>query len=172
MDNCSSEQWDDYLIETAVQTKERTSTLEEVRPPDGLPDVFISVTLNVPRTLAFCRMSSHDQKRLYIKLWENMMRSNRPIGWGCSTGYTFEFCKTGHIHLHGYIIYKPNSKFFIQGLIADLVKAYKRSLGKKAYYNDKSYYPEYVRYRDASICMQQETGDRINKWLEYIKKDQ
>lgn len=168
MDNCTSEQWDDYLIDK----EKRTEPLEEVRPPNVPDEIYLSVTLNVPRTLGFTRMSSHDQKKLYIKLFEHMMVCNRPIGWHTQTMHTFEFCKTGHVHLHAKIVYTPVGRYYIAGLIADLVKAYKRSVGRKTYYDDKCYYPEWDRYKDASICIQREQGSRKRLWDEYMFKCQ
>lgn len=135
---------------------------------------MFEITLNYPRTTAFVNAIATKQKRMYSDWWrkgiailgiENIKHS----------GMMFEYCKTGHIHLHGYV-FLDEVKIYPVGGIADLSKTFLSFLTKKyRKYCDHNLYPEYGRYRSPAVVVQyrykSETA-RAREWLDYITKNQ
>lgn len=148
-----------------------SSTKEQIQV-DQYDDVHIEITLNHPRTHRFCNMTSDEQKVLYNKLFQKMIEK-LPIPLVKTTiQKTFEYCKSGHIHLHACVIYSlPTGKYYPMGLIADLVKKYLSQI--KQVYQERYCFPEYQRYRAPSIVCQYFNGDlkRREIWLSYIHKE-
>lgn len=146
-----------------VEPRPHDSTLEAV-PKYGC----LEITLNYPRTSAFVAKPSLKQKELYIRIW-NIIKC--ACGIPLYSNITFEYCKSGHIHLHGYII--PSiSTYYIIGYISDIVKAYLSLLPKKYQrYVDTHMYSEFNRYRGPSICVQYNNDvERFKTWEAYMRK--
>lgn len=148
-------------------------TPEKVPIPKG----YLEITLNYPRTVSFLKMNSMRQKVLYIKIWSHIratLNQYSIIFRHCD--YEFEYCKTGQIHLHGYIpVYED--KYFIEGIISDVVKRYLEGLPRKySKFNEKNMYPELHRYKCPSICVQHDNlsdpieSDRFERWKQYMIK--
>jgi len=166
--------WETLEVDYKEQPlKMAEAIIQKPTPNSGeAEDFFLSVTLNLPRTLKFLRSTQAEQKEMYYYKWCAILKENRPIGWAIETHHRYEHCKNGQIHLHGYIKYKPSEKHYVSGFISDLVKTYKKCIGKKEHFNLKCYFPEYQRYRDASICIQIEENERREHWQLYIEKEQ
>lgn len=149
----------------------------ETPEKEPLPRGYLEITLNYPRTVSFLKMSSVKQKILYIKIWSHVRATlNHPDVIMRHSDYEFEYCKTGQIHLHGYIpVY--TEKYFIEGIISDVVKRYLEGLPKKhSKFNEKNMYPEFHRYKSPSICVQHDNmsdpveSDRFDRWKKYMIK--
>lgn len=157
----------------------QSEPLEELCPPvvtvTSNTGCHIELTLNYPRTAVFIQLSSEHQKALYKKLYHKVLHT---FGLQAivSDIYTFEYCKSGHVHLHASIVYTFGHKFFIRGVIADIVKKYLNELPKKyCKYMDSSMDTKYDKYKCPSICVQYnsvECMDRIECWNAYIQKHQ
>ena len=163
---------DKGVVPSLVEPHPPNSPNKEPKQVDQYDDVHIEITLNHPRTHRFCNMTSDEQKVLYNKLFQKMIEK-LPIPLVKTTiQKTFEYCKTGHIHLHACVIYSlPTGKYYSMGLIADLVKKYLSLI--KQVYQDKYCFPELQRYRSPSIVCQYFNGDlkRREIWLSYIHKE-
>lgn len=130
----------------------------------------IEITLNYPRTSGFVKMVSRKQKQMYLKIWDVIKCA---CGIPLESKCVFEYCKSGHVHLHGYLIPSVEN-YYVLGYIADIVKTYVNMLPKKySIYNDKCMFSEFLRYRSPSICVQYNKSDvRFNEWLNYLNKQQ
>lgn len=139
---------------------------------------YIGITMNFPRTKAFLNASSKKQKEHYYKLWFNIMNT---LGFPKDSKYCYEYCKSGQIHLHGYI--SIHRKCFVMGALSDLTKAYLKLLPPKHQQFRESYmYDKFSRVRCASLCLQWyepegEHNDKDDKssieyWRAYIIKQQ
>lgn len=132
----------------------------------NFPTTYFEVTINYPRTKAFLNKTSEKQKQIYRLIWHNIKCT---LGQPESTDFTFEACKTGQIHLHGYIGIKLEN-IIPAILICDLAKNILKCLPKKyANFNEANYYPDYKRFRNPAICIQNSSS--IDKWKEYIYKN-
>lgn len=133
------------------------------------PHGVFEITLNYPRTASFIKKLSGEQQRMYIKMWDILKCS---CGMPMASGVKFEYCKSGHVHLHGYLI-PSMTTYYIIGYISDLVKSYLRMLPKKyQQYNEKCMFSGYYRYRSPSICVQyNDDPERFKTWYNYIHKD-
>lgn len=138
---------------------------------------FFEITLNLPRSSYFVGLVSDHQKQLYSSIWENMKNIITPDS---NTDYTYEFCKSGHVHLHGYIaVEKP---LIPVGAIADIVKRFikvynKIVLPRKACdrlkYNQKSMFYVDSVYKSPAILVRYTAAkdtERQQYWIEYIYK--
>ncbi len=130
----------------------------------------LEITLNYPRTHSFMNKVSNEQKKMYRILWNSI---SNIFGMEKAKGYTYEFCKNGHIHLHGYIAFKEGEKYSPIGAVSDIVKSYLQKLPKKyCAYKDAYMYGDLIRYRSPSICVQYNNDiDRLVQWQKYIIKD-
>lgn len=171
---------DDLLEEKPIQSD--TPSLGSVSPLDSTikvpttkteyDNVHVEITLNHPRTKNFVNLTSDKQKVLYNKLFQRMIEKLPIPLVQTKITKTFEFCKSGHIHLHACVEYSlPTGKYYPMGLIADLVKPYLSCL--KQCYQDRNCFPEYQRYRSPSIACQYFNNDltRREVWLAYIHKE-
>lgn len=117
---------------------------------------YLEVTLNLPRSVSFKAMPSGVQKRHYSLIWNEVItvlkRKLLPIDDTAQDEITFEYCESGHIHLHGSIRIHEDNVLVPVGLIADLVKyfliAYSKYLVDQYTY-DKSLKP--VRYDEKNM---------------------
>lgn len=176
-----STSWDE-LIENPTETKGGMRNLGSI-PPEVASGGHLEITLAYPQTDSFCNASSDKQKKLYSKLFNDMMNAI-PFEYRVTAKYVFEFFKSGHIHLHGYIKLHPDRKFFIVGLLADVAKKWHSLLPVKKYqryhlYNGKNLYSDYDRYKAPSICLQWRSEDAqrdqrpaLESWIEYMNKAQ
>jgi len=132
------------------------------------------ITMNYPRTSAFVLATSERQKKIYAELWRKTIAVFDSLTITKSR-YIYEYCKSGHVHLHGYIDIELE-KFYPVGGIADLVKTYLNLLPKKYQkYIDSKMSAEWARYRDNNICVQYveiDNKQRIHDWETYINKYQ
>lgn len=142
------------------------------------PNYFIEITFNFPRTVAFLRKSSEEQKKLYIKIWHHVISPYKLHTTNFTSEYQFEACKSGQIHLHGYVQFDKDPLSLPLVILSDLVKLYLNGLpAKYNKFKEANMYAIYKRYRCPSLCMQiRESGtdeytDRVTKWKAYIVKD-
>lgn len=144
---------------------------EAVRHKTG----YIGFTLNYPRTVKFLNATSSQQRQMYLK-WFHEFKS--ALNMGPEYDYAFEYCKTGQVHMHGYITLY--GKHFINGAVSDITKKILSHLPKSHNKFKESYlHSEYHRYRCPAICVQYYTQDEtiedksgIRHWKTYIKKTQ
>lgn len=151
------------------------STSQNASIPVKLPKpkfmCYIEVTMNYPRTPTFLKLNSIRQKELYKRLWFN----TKNIPKICiKSEMVFEYCKSGQVHLHGYVILDHSEAFHILGLISDYVKNYLSLLPNKYdKFNEASMFEKYERYRCPSICVQYKEGlDSLVLWEKYMEKCQ
>lgn len=134
---------------------------------------YYEITMNYPHTLAFTRMLSSAQRRKYTLLFRNTIAA-LGIDNIVESNYIFEYLKSGHHHLHGYVIIKDELPIYPIGGISDMVKTYLLQMPKKyARYRDSCMYSEMGRYRCPSICIQyqyKENTARLQEWREYLCK--
>lgn len=151
--------------------KTQNSTDTSLVPTTG-SDGILEVTLNYPRVPGFIKLNSTEQKNLYNVIFKRLVHGIWP---GDCTGdryrREFEFCKSGHVHLHGWILC-PKEKFYIIGIVADTAKRYLNMLPKRYdKYIDYNMCSEFNRYRSPMICIQYSfTTERIAVWNKYMSK--
>lgn len=144
----------------------------------GLPKksaCFIELTLNHPRTPAFKTLVSSKQCKLYDKWYRIVLHT---FGQESIVEHerTFEFCESGHVHLHAHIELKFDHKHFPVGVVADMVKTSLNQMPKKySKYNDKAMYhfDNGYKYKSPSITCKYtsiDDKDRNKKWRDYIRK--
>lgn len=169
-DTNAKQAWDD-VFDTSSDTSEDSECVSCLSNPISSyvsKHGFFEITLNYPRTATFIKMLSTKQKILYAKLFRTITHCISPPH---ESKYVYEYCKSGHVHLHGYMI--PSIKsYYILGYIADMVKTYVSLLPKKySKYVDSCMFSKYNRYRSASICIQySDKLDEFNRWLMYMRK--
>lgn len=158
----------------SVEDAKNDDHIEEI-----LPVGYLEITLNYPRTATFLKMNSAKQRMLYIKIWMILRGSvDFPLAGmeHAHSDFQFEYCKSGQVHLHGYLpIYKK--KYFIEGIISDLVKLYLEGMPKRySKFSESFMFPELHRYRSPSICVQHDNlqlngeVERMERWKTYITK--
>lgn len=132
----------------------------------------VEITLKHPYDKKWSALHSTQQQKFYKNSWHNIKNT---AGIPLETGYVFEFHKSGHVHLHGYIQYEFNKKFSPIGLIADLAKLYYLQLFKKYNYNENHMYDKYMRYCSPQITIQyindDERPERLEEWKKYLLKE-
>lgn len=157
--------------------------LVALREIEGVTDIkiptgFVGITLNYPRTKRFLNANSNAQKHIY-NLWFRSFKNTFDILDSHEFEFHYEYCKTGQIHLHGFIpIYQK--EFFINGLLSDLAKAALQYLpAKYQNFNENCLFPDCFRYRCPSMCLQYyENNDDVEgkagfkHWKNYIRKSQ
>lgn len=136
-------------------------------------ECFIEITLNYPRTQTFLNKNSTQQQALYCKLW-NRVKNARCVTALQEAGHVYEYCKSGQVHMHGYMRLKYDRPHFVFGVISDIVKSYLNCLPKRYQnYSERHLHYEYKRYRCPSICVQYRDIDdkeRIDLWHKYMRK--
>lgn len=140
------------LVDHAPSEEQSDERRESVSEEPDNKDIWIGVTLNLPRTTSFLNMTTEEQKRKYHKILKLMLEKHPVYGCTIEIDSTFEFCKTGMVHMHCALTYHTLEPMYITGVIVNLVKVYKRLV--KQVYREASYSEKYMRYRDASICVQ------------------
>jgi len=140
---------------------------------------FFEVTINLPRTVEFCSSVSNQQKMVYSRLWDGIKST---ISVSSETDYVFEFCKTGHVHLHGIIKVPPSFKLIPIGGISDIVKRFCISysnvyknlrLRDVIKYNEKCIYYMDNIYKSPAICVRYRSDkekERMTEWESYMHK--
>lgn len=143
---------------------------------------FFEITLNHPRTDKFALLTQADQKKVYSMAWSkllSLLRLAHPADL-VEADYYYEFCKSGHVHLHGWMLLGNTCQIVPIGYVADLVKTWLNVLPSIKYHNykhysDKSMSKVYCRYESPSICCTyrylDETED-IERWKSYCLKSQ
>lgn len=135
----------------------------------------IELTLNHPRTKSFCNMRSNKQKELYRKHY-NILKCVFGIDAydENKSEYHFEYCQTGHIHLHASMYFDLKRCYNIYGAIADMAKTYHQMLPKKyANFKDSYMSTKFYRYQCPAICIgynQIDNKKRIEEWVKYCRK--
>lgn len=161
---------DDIKIDLTLIEDGEAPSLGRASPQLQYSDVHLEITLNHPRTSKFVNMTSDEQRKLYDKMFSKMMQHlPEPL---CETHITkvYEYCKSGHVHLHACVEYKLSKAHFPMGLIADTVKRWLNQI--KQVYQEKNCFTEFNRYRSPSITCQyfQNNKERKAVWLEYMHK--
>jgi len=130
----------------------------------------LEITLNHPRTPKFCNMTSDEQRKHYDKLFDKIKTYLPEPLCEQHISRVFEYCKTGHVHLHACIDYKLKDIHFPMGLVADVCKRFLTTI--KQVFQERYCYPEYNRYRSPSIVCQyfQDDIKRREVWIEYMYK--
>lgn len=129
------------------------------------------ITLNHPRTVAFLKKTSEQQKKMYLKMWY-AIKNQISLGMR-SEEHHFEYCQDGQIHMHIAAVYETEKAGVIIGMISDIAKAIHNCFPKKySKYVVSCLYSNYMRYRHAGICVQYYESEEIfyTKWIQYIRK--
>lgn len=171
------------LVESFGQSTSHGSTLPK-SPIDGeykLPvqGGIVLITLSHPHTDKWVNLTTKDQKDLLYRLFQYCVSVADPINI-VRMDHVYEYHKTGHVHLHGYVIFRDDLKLYPIGAVADMAKLYHSKMPKEKWhryhlYNDKHLYSQYGRYRDPGCCFQylySDDSEGLNRWIKYIYKDQ
>lgn len=117
---------------------------------------------------------------LYSALWNDIKDIVDPYA---EESHTYEFCKSGHVHLHGMIRLRSNFQLIPIGGISDIVKKFCRSYTVHVCAKDRNSPP--IRYCERSIfyldnvykapaiCVRYRgvnEDERMKEWLEYMYK--
>lgn len=137
------------------------------------------ITINFPRTDRFVNMDSVHQKELYLNIFNDAcnaidIRTHR------FKRYVYEYCDSGHVHLHGILQVDDEALFYPIGLVSDYAKSVHRNMPKIKYqryhlYSDKAMYKQYCRYRSPQCCVQyvfKDDTEAIYRWFDYMDKEQ
>lgn len=140
------------------------------------------ITMNLPRSDVFIHMTQEQQMNLYCRIFDRM---KLVLDCGSRTEYTFECCKSGHIHMHALIIPRDDFKFFFAGAIADIVKKfciyYTSELLKyttnitRLKYEEKCMHYDYHSYSSPAITVNyhgKNATERLEYWHKYMRKDE
>lgn len=134
----------------------------------------IEITLKHPYTKKWEAMPSTLQKKFYREAW-NEIKNTGGINNITDSGYVYEYHKSGHVHLHGYVSFSYTQKFSALGLIADYAKMYYILLPKICKYNSNFMFDQYQRYASPAVCIQYinniEKPNRLKEWKEYMLKE-
>jgi len=137
----------------------------------------IELTLNYPRTDKFTLLSSTKQKEIYYQLFTQLVTVVDPLRVK-RIEHVYEYCKSGHVHMHARISYNDTYACYPIGLIGDIVKKWISNMPHVKYqqydkYKDKCMYEEYGRYYSPSIvCQFQFATDHYAEWTDYMNKQQ
>nr|DAV46398.1 MAG TPA: replication protein A [Bacteriophage sp.] len=133
----------------------------------------VAFTINCPRTHSFKKLQSNDQKRLYKIIIRKALDKMDKTIIGCYE-YTFEYCKDGHVHMHG--IVHMNKGNNMVGYLMDLDRTLRliinKLLNKKTPYKD-CYNDNFKRIQKPAYCLQLLLElENIEHWYKYMYKDQ
>lgn len=136
---------------------------------------YVGVTINYPPTVRFENANSSQQRMIYAKIW-NIARNAFGMA-PLDSSYQYEYCKSGRVHLHGYV--SIVGKHFPMGAVCDMAKSILRQFPiRHAHFNSHNVYPEYQNYKCASIKIQYYSADHtidgvegISHWKSYITKN-
>ncbi len=141
---------------------------------------FFEITLNLPRTEKFNSMLSSRQKDAYAFIWDYI---KNVVNINSRNHYVYEFCKSGHVHLHGYILLDDSVKHIPIGAISDIVKMFVKvynrvfsSMNKRNIlkYSDRSMWYMENCYKMPSICIHyrdKHDNERFQEWSNYMQKN-
>lgn len=134
---------------------------------------IVELTLNHPRTAKFKKLTKDLQIQLYIHLFEFIIAKTPGVK---DSQYTFEECKSGFIHLHGYLYIEHTRSGSMEGLVLDIVRNFFTRMPKRySVMRMDQFYPLFCRYRSPMILAQYRDGSdstRLETWKSYITKDQ
>lgn len=140
--------------------------------------VNYEVTLNPSNTKVF-DSSEEQYMQLFRKLLQYIHTAQESFVQVIDSKYTFEYCKSGKRHLHGYITVKPKQVISPMGLVYDLSEYVAKLLRRKI--KDSQCYPDFARVQTLPFCIQMVNIDNtvirpnwtkdIKNWDGYIKKD-
>lgn len=174
-------EYDEKEFINYVKNKKEVQSLG-VPPPNLVSPrhtYFIEITFNYPRTPLFLKMTSEYQRKLYSRLWHNVVDRYKLSTERFYSEYVFEPCKSGQLHLHGFIRFDIGNMHFPLVLLSDIAKTYLNLLPKKyEKFHEVNMYAQYFRFRCPSICLQLRSShddnfhDRVNLWQKYIAKMQ
>lgn len=133
--------------------------------------IKLAITLNCPRSKRFLSLTSEEQKRAYRSMFMKLVEYKIEFLDEMEYDYEFEYCKTGQIHLHGWISYGTTKVLSLAGLVSDTVKRYLRMPMIRQVYREKAYFPTLQRYRSASICVQICDDEYFDHWKNYMIKE-
>ena len=140
---------------------------------------FIELTLNHPRSKLFLSCTSDLQKKMYLKLWHYMIKPYKLTMSNYESDYVFESCKSGQLHLHGYVSFDVCDMNLPLVLISDIVKRYLNRMTKRySEFKEANMFHEWKRYRCPSIVCQLRYSEddnyeeRCSKWKLYMQKTQ
>lgn len=141
----------------------------------GQSECFIELTFNYPRITSFVNKTSQQQKAFYDKIFY-IVKNTFSVACLYESQRTFEFCQSGHVHLHAWLHLKFDHPHVAVGVVADLAKVYLKCLPKRHnLYSDSKMSAQFLRYRSPSICVQYRNIndiERTTKWKQYINKYQ
>lgn len=153
-----------------------TSPLEEVRKKmlNAMPKIdAIGITINLPRTKQFVKLTSNEQK---VVLKYILNASLRQIDKKCVFRYLheYEYCKDGHVHLHGVIYYNKGDVKSNVGLLMDIDRELRLVINKALKINTaykNTYNDVFKRIKKPSHCLQYMKDDKeLDRWLIYMYK--
>lgn len=154
----------------------------EIRPPPKI-ESRLEITITHPHTTQWCNMPSLLQKKKLSDIWMGM-RNIGGMNNIVKAEYVYEFHKSGHVHLHGYIDFEFNLKCISPvGLVSDYVKMVLLQMPKKSCnYVDKNMYinQDDDKMNIVYLCPQvmvryinrNEWPERVIEWEGYIHKHQ
>lgn len=136
---------------------------------------FIEITISYPRTSHFVSLTSVKQKAMYSKIFR-YIKESIIFTEIKDSDFVFEYSKSGHIHMHSYILLTADSVHCPIGIVADIVKVFLKYMPKKYdKYNDRHMFYKYIRYCSPPITVQYIFQDDIegqSRWYAYMAKQQ
>lgn len=140
---------------------------------------YLEITMNLPRTPTFLKADSDKQKALYTTIFNKTFNCIPMVKLAKHKEFIFEYCKSGQIHLHGYITLNDDVKYNAHGLISDLTKRYLECQPKKySKFSENKMYTfdngDTVCYKTDSLKLSWKNNQdsRFDEWLNYIQKAQ
>ena len=159
---------------------------EEIKVEIPLPPKIesrLEITITHPHTTQWCNMPSLLQRKKLSDIWVGM-RNIGGMNNIVKAEYVYEFHKSGHVHLHGYIDFEFDLKQFSPvGLVSDYVKMVLLQMPKKyCNYSDRNMYinDEDDKFNIVYKCPQvmiryinkTDWPERVIEWEGYIQKHQ
>jgi len=161
-------------VPLGIGTPRKLTVEDKILLPSTSFGGVLEVTLNLPRVKGFVNAKQDEQRAMYCRRWRQIIHSVSPLGTGLLHRCTYEVCKTGHVHLHGIIYLPVDKKYFVDGIVADVVKTYLQTLPRRySTYKDGCMNKKFPTYRSPSISCSYVYKDdltRINHWEGYINK--
>lgn len=138
-------------------------------PYDNLDDYYsqvYEVTVNVPLE----GLSVVEQKRVYETVWTELLKKHRVK----AQQYFIEYCKSGQMHIHGYIEMYHHKKlccfddnYFLEMIARDIFLQLPKKYWKQ---QKKSTYHAFFRmYKTPAVCINMKEILSSN-WLQYMTK--
>lgn len=131
----------------------------------------LEITMTHPHTTQWLNAKTDKQRNFFNKAWNEC---KNVVGFPHDSGYATEFHKNGLIHLHGWLVYHPKERYYIEGMILDYVRHYLRHCMPKKYnkINMNYFYPAQENYTSPQIKVSYHQADRgrLEYWQNYCKK--